>query len=266
MTELAASGADAVAGPFMFCSSSAAYGRSMIALLTPLMAVLGPLAVFLLMGVLFAETGLLAGFFLPGDSLLFAAGVLVAAGAIQLPIWLVAVAAFAAAVVGDQVGYLVGRRFGPRVFSRADSRWLSRDHVSRAERFFDRHGPKAVLLARFVPVVRTLVPAVAGMGRMPRRRFTAYNVAGGLGWAVGMLLAGFFLGGIAFIAAHIELLAIGVVALSLVPAGIAVIRRRVRRPSLRARPARGGWRSAPRRAADPRTWMLPGGSTATLRR
>ena len=201
----------------------------MIALLTPLMVVLGPLAVLLLMGVLFAETGLLAGFFLPGDSLLFAAGVLVAAGAIHLPLWLVAGAAFLAAVVGDQVGYLVGRRFGPRVFSRRSSRWLSRDHVGRAEAFFDRHGPKAVVLARFVPVVRTLVPAVAGMGQMPRRRFSAYNIAGGLVWTVGMLLAGFLLGGIPLIAAHIEVLALVVVAASLVPAGIAVLRRRAGR-------------------------------------
>ena len=198
----------------------------MIALLTPLMAVLGPLALLLLMGVLFAETGLLAGFFLPGDSLLFTAGVLVAAGAVPLPLWLVAVGASLAAVVGDQVGYLVGRRFGPRVFSRPESRWLSRRHVARAEAFFERHGPRAVVLARFVPVVRTLTPALAGMGRMPRSRFTAYNVAGGLAWAVGMLLAGYFLGGIAFVAAHVELLVLAVVAVSLLPAAIAVVRRR----------------------------------------
>jgi membrane-associated protein len=191
------------------------------------MAVLGPLAVLLLMAVLFAETGLLAGFFLPGDSLLFTAGVLVASGAIHLPVWLVAVGAFAAAVVGDQVGYLVGRRFGPRVFSRRDSRWLSPDHVARAQAFFDRHGPKAVVLARFVPLVRTLTPAVAGMGGMPRRRFTAYNVAGGLVWAVGMLLAGFFLGGVPFVAAHIELLAVAVVVVSLVPATLTMVRRTV---------------------------------------
>jgi membrane-associated protein len=200
----------------------------MIALLTPLMMVLGPLALLLLMGVLFAETGLLVGFFLPGDSLLFTAGVLVAAGAIHLPLWLVAVGAFVAATVGDQVGYLVGRRFGPRVFSRRDSRWLSRDHVSRAEAFFERHGPKAVVLARFVPVVRTLTPALAGMGHMPRRRFTAYNLAGGLVWAVGILLAGFFLGGIPLVAAHVELLALAVVTASLVPSVLTILRRRSR--------------------------------------
>lgn len=200
----------------------------MIALLTPLMAVLGPVAVLLLMGVLFAETGLLVGFFLPGDSLLFAAGVLVAAGAIQLPWWLVAGAGFLAAVLGDQVGYLLGRRWGPRLFSRS-SCWLSRKHVARAESFFERHGPQAVVLARFVPVVRTLVPALAGVGRMPRRRFTAYNIVGALVWTVGMLSAGVFLGGVPFVAAHIELIALAVVAASLVPAGVAVVRRRLGR-------------------------------------
>jgi len=200
----------------------------MIALLTPLMAALGPLAVLLLMGVLFAETGLLAGFFLPGDSLLFTAGVLVAAGAVPLPVWVVAIGAFVAAVVGDQVGYLLGRRFGPRIFSRQGSRLLSHDHVARAERFFDRHGPRAVVLARFVPVVRTLAPAVAGVGRMPRRRFTTYNVVGALVWTTGIVLAGYFLGGVPLIAAHIELIAVGVVMLSLVPAAIGVARRVVR--------------------------------------
>jgi membrane-associated protein len=149
----------------------------MIAVLTPLMAALGPLAVLLLMVVLFAETGLLIGFFLPGDSLLFTAGVLVAAGVVPLPLWLVAAGAFAAAAMGDQVGYLLGRRFGPRVFHRSDLRLLAKDHVIRARVFFDRHGPRAVILARFVPVVRTLTPVVAGVGHMPRRRFTLYNGA-----------------------------------------------------------------------------------------
>lgn len=210
----------------------------MIALLTPLMVVLGPAAVLLLMGVLFAESGLLVGFFLPGDSLLFAAGVLVATGALHLPLAVVAACAVVAAVAGDQVGYLLGRRFGPRVFSRRDSRWLSRDHVARAEAFFERHGPKAVLLARFVPVVRTLVPAVAGMAHMPRRRFTAYNLAGGLGWAVGMLLVGFYLGGVPFVAAHVELLAVALVAASFVPAAITFLRRRARS---RVRHRSPGW-------------------------
>lgn len=200
----------------------------MIALLSPLMAALGPAALLLLMGILFAESGLLIGFFLPGDSLLFAAGLLVAAGVVHVPLWLMAAGACAAAVLGDQVGYHLGRRFGPRVFSRRDSRWLSRAHVTRAEAFFERHGGKAVLLARFVPVVRTLVPAVAGMAQMPRRRFTAYNLAGGLVWAAGILLLGYFLGGVPLIAGHLEVLVLGVVVTSMVPAAIGALRRRIR--------------------------------------
>ena len=198
----------------------------MIALLTPLMAVLGPLAVLLMMAVLFAETGLLVGFFLPGDSLLFTAGVLVAAGVMHLPLVVVATAAFVAAAAGDQVGYLIGRRFGPRVFSRPRSRLFSPTHVVRAQAFFERYGPRAVILARFVPLVRTFTPVVAGVGEMPRGRFTAYNLVGAALWAVGLLVAGYFLGGIPLIAAHIELVAVGMVALSLVPAAAAFVRRR----------------------------------------
>jgi len=201
----------------------------MIAVLTPLMATLGPLAVLLLMAVLFAETGLLVGFFLPGDSLLFAAGVLVAAGAMHLPLWMVAAGALVAAGLGDQVGYLVGRWSGPRIFNRPESRLFSRRHVDRAHAFFDRHGPRAVILARFVPVVRTFTPVVAGVGRMSRRRFTVYNLVGAATWAVGLLVAGFFLGGVPVIADHIELVAVGLASLSVVPASIAFARRRARR-------------------------------------
>jgi membrane-associated protein/undecaprenyl-diphosphatase len=201
----------------------------MVALLTPLMAVLGPAAVLLLMAVLFAETGLLAGFFLPGDTLLFTAGVLVASGAVHLPLWLVVLAAAGAAVVGDQLGYVIGRRFGPRLFRRRSSRLLSEHHLDRARAFFDRHGPKAVVLARFVPLVRTFTPAVAGAARMPRRRFTAYNLLGALGWTALFLAAGYFLGGIAVVAAHVELIALAMVVLSLVPAAVVHLRRRRRR-------------------------------------
>jgi membrane-associated protein len=200
----------------------------MIAVLTPLMVVLGPLALLLLMGVLFAETGLLLGFFLPGDSLLFAAGVLVAAGAMHLPLWLVAAGAFAAAVAGDQLGYLIGRRFGPRLVNRRDSRIFSGEHVARAHAFFERHGPKAVVLARFVPVVRTFTPAVAGVARMPRGSFTSYNLVGAVLWAIGLTTAGYFLGGIPLIADHVELFAIGLVAVFVIPGAVTVFRRRTR--------------------------------------
>jgi membrane-associated protein/undecaprenyl-diphosphatase len=198
----------------------------MIALLTPLMLSLGPVALLLVMAVVFAETGLLLGFFMPGDSLLFLAGALVASHVIHLPIWLVAIGVFAAAVAGDQVGYLIGRRFGPVVFSRPDSRLFKQEHAERAQAFFTRHGQVAVIIARFVPVVRTFVPVVAGVGSMPRRRFTTYNLVGALLWAVGIVAAGFWFGGIGFVAAHIELITIAMASVSLVPAAVEIVRRR----------------------------------------
>ena len=212
----------------------------MIAILTPFLLVLGPVALLVAMGILFAETGLLVGFFLPGDSLLFTLGVLSAGGLLHLPFWLLAVGLLLAAVAGDQVGYLVGRRFGPQVFSSADSRLFSRAHADRAQTFFAKHGPKAVVLARFVPVVRTFTPVIAGVARMSRSRFTAYNVAGATAWTTGLLTVGYFLGGVPMIAAHIELFAVGMVALSLIPVAIGLLKHRVtssRRPHHIGRPA-----------------------------
>ncbi len=196
----------------------------MIAVLTPLLLVLGPVALLVAMGIVFAETGLLVGFFLPGDSLLFTLGVLAAGGVLHLPLAVVGLGVLLAAVAGDQVGYLLGRRFGPRVFSRPDSRWFSRSHAERARAFFARHGSRAVVLARFLPVVRTFTPVVAGVARMPRGRFTAYNVVGALVWTAGLLSVGFYLGGVPLIAAHVELVVIATVALSLVPAAIGLLR------------------------------------------
>jgi membrane-associated protein len=150
----------------------------MIAILTPLLYTLGPWAIFLVMAVVFTETGLLVGFFLPGDSLLFLAGALVASHVIALPIWVLGAGVFVAAVAGDQLGYLIGRRFGPKVFSRPDSRFFRHENAERAQAFFARRGALAVILGRFVPVVRTFVPVVAGVGKMPHRTFTALNVVG----------------------------------------------------------------------------------------
>ena len=199
----------------------------MITALTPLMYALGPLALLLVMGIVFAETGLLVGFFLPGDSLLFIAGALVASGVLHLPIVLVLAGVFFAASAGDQVGYLLGQRFGPRVFAREESRLFTPANAARAEAFYDRFGSKAVILGRFVPVVRTFIPVTAGVGRMAYRRFVLFNLIGAMLWAVGIVLAGYFLGGVPVIAAHIELITVAVVALSLIPAVIALIRRRM---------------------------------------
>ena len=142
--------------------------------------------------IVFAETGLLLGFFLPGDSLLFTAGVLAGQGKLQL--WLLLPGAFVGAFVGAEVGYLIGTRVGPALFRRPDSRFFKQEYVGRTHEFFERHGSKAVLLARFVPVVRTFTPVMAGVGKMDRRVYTLYNLIGALVWAVGVTLLGYVLG------------------------------------------------------------------------
>ncbi|MBZ5737175.1 DedA family protein [Nocardioides mangrovi] len=195
-----------------------------------LLTSLGPLAVLIVAAIVFAESGILAGFFLPGDSLLFTTGLLVAHGTIGVPIWVVAPVVAAAAVAGDQVGYLIGRRAGPRVLSRPSSRLLTPAHLERAATFFDRHGPRAVVLARFVPVARTFTPVAAGAGRMPYPTFVTFNVIGGVAWTVLMLAAGYLLGGVALVSQHIELITLGVVAVSLLPAAVSVVRGRARGP------------------------------------
>jgi membrane protein DedA with SNARE-associated domain len=196
----------------------------MIPSLTPYLTALGPLGLLVVLAIVFAETGLLVGFLLPGDSLLFSAGVLTATGVLGLPFWIVGLGVFVAACLGDQVGYLIGRRLGPRVFNRPDSRLFAQENAQRAQAFFDRHGSKAIVLARFVPVVRTFAPVTAGVGAMPYRRFLVYNVAGALAWAVGILSAGYFLGGVPLVAAHVELIVLAAVAVSLAPALIVVVR------------------------------------------
>lgn len=198
----------------------------MTAILAPLLYLLGPLAVLLVMAIVFTETGLLLGFFLPGDSILFLAGALVASHVIALPLWVLAIAVFVAAVCGDQLGYLIGRRYGPRVFSRPQSRFFRREHADRAQVFFARRGAMAVVLGRFVPVVRTFVPVVAGVGRMPHRAFTRLNLLGALVWAVGIVTVGFFFGGIPFVAAHVELITIAIAGVSVIPGTAEVLRRR----------------------------------------
>ncbi|WP_051548582.1 bifunctional DedA family/phosphatase PAP2 family protein [Nocardioides sp. URHA0032] len=189
-----------------------------------LLSSLGPLAVLVVMGIVVAETGLLAGFFLPGDSLLFTTGLLVAQHTINLPIWLVIPLVTLAAVVGDQAGYGIGRRYGPRVLTRQRSRLLDPGHLDRAATFFDRYGPKAVVLARFVPVARTFTPVAAGAAKMRYRTYLAYNVVGGVAWCTTMLLAGYLLGGVPILRDHIELIVLGIVLVSLLPAVAAVLR------------------------------------------
>ena len=143
--------------------------------------------------IIFAETGLLAGFFLPGDSLLVTAGLLAAVeGGVN--IWILNLLLCAAAIAGDTTGYWIGYHFGPRVFNRDNSFFFHKDHLIRTKKFYDKYGPKTIVLARFVPIVRTFAPTVAGVGRMAYRRFLIYNVVGGMGWVTSMTLLGFFLG------------------------------------------------------------------------
>lgn len=170
--------------------------------------------ILLVAGIVFAESGLLIGFFLPGDTLLFSAGLLAAQGAISLP-WLL-VAVIAAAIIGDNVGYSIGRRAGPRIFKKEDGILFHKDHLLRAEKFYEDHGGKTVTLARFVPVVRTFAPVVAGAGKMPRRRFMAYNVIGAIAWGGGVTMLGYWLGNrIPWLSDYIEYVLIGVILISL---------------------------------------------------
>lgn len=143
--------------------------------------------------IIFAETGLLIGFFLPGDSLLVAAG-LVAATDATLNIWVLMVLLSLAAIAGDSTGYAIGYHLGPRIFIRDNSRWFHKDHLRRTQRFYEKYGAKTIVLARFVPIVRTFAPTVAGVGRMRYRTFLTYNVLGGIGWVVSITLSGYFLG------------------------------------------------------------------------
>jgi membrane-associated protein len=183
---------------------------------------------FLLGAIIFAESGLLIGFFLPGDSLLFVGGFLSSdAGGNQLPaLPIVAAVAFVAAVVGDQVGFWFGRTVGPSLFNRPDSRLFKQQHVVKAHAFFERHGAKTIVLARFVPVVRTFAPIVAGVGKMHYRTFVVFNLIGGLLWAVGLTTLGYFLGQIDVVKNNIELAIVAVIAVSLLPVVIELVKHR----------------------------------------
>jgi membrane-associated protein len=185
--------------------------------------------------IVFTETGLLIGFFLPGDSLLITAGLVAAAGGLN--IWLLNALLIVAAIVGDSVGYAIGYRAGPRIFTREDSRWFSRKHLVRTREFYERHGGKTIVLARFIPIIRTFAPVVAGVGRMEYRKFLAYNVLGGIGWVVSMTWAGYLLGqAIPDIGRYIHVVIVVVIVLSVIPIGVEWWRARSRRDDAVARP------------------------------
>jgi len=182
----------------------------------------------LLVAIVFTETGLLVGFFLPGDSLLITAGLVAAAGGLN--IWWLNLLLAVAAIVGDNVGYAIGARIGPRLFTRPKSLLFNPDHVRRTREFYARHGAKTIVIARFVPIIRTFAPVVAGVGQMAYRRFVFYNIFGGVGWVASMTWAGYLLGqAIPNIADHIHVVVIIVVILSVIPIVLEIVRERRRR-------------------------------------
>ncbi|GGY21334.1 DedA family protein [Streptomyces djakartensis] len=175
--------------------------------------------------IVFAESGLFA--FLPGDSLLFTAGLFVAEGTyISQPLWLVCTLIVVAAVAGDQVGYMIGKFLGPKLFNRPNSKLFKQENLDKAHEFMEKYGPKAIVLARFVPIVRTFAPIVAGAGRMKYRTFLTYNVIGGVAWGTGVTLAGYWLGQIGFIKKNVEAILVLIVLLSVVPIIIEYLRDR----------------------------------------
>ncbi|MER8221616.1 VTT domain-containing protein [Streptomyces sp. NPDC094143] len=178
--------------------------------------------------IVFAESGLFA--FLPGDSLLFTAGLFVAEGTyITQPLWLVCTLIVLAAVIGDQVGYMIGKFLGPKLFNRPNSKLFKQENLDKAHEFMEKYGPKAIVLARFVPIVRTFAPIVAGAGRMKYRTFLTYNVIGGIAWGTGVTLAGYWLGQIDFIKKNVESILILIVLLSVVPIIIEYLRDRAKK-------------------------------------
>ncbi|WP_286218666.1 DedA family protein [Paraoerskovia sediminicola] len=190
----------------------------------------GVWALVLVCAIVFAETGLLLGFFLPGDTLLFVTGVLTVSGEISQPLWLVLVLVTSATIIGGELGYEIGRRGGPAVFERKESGFISKESVARAEQFFDRFGPATVGLARFVAVVRTVAPVAAGVGRMPRRSFSAWNAAGAIAWVGLLVTLGYALGSIPgvshFVSTYLDLVLVGLVVLFVTPVLVRVLRDR----------------------------------------
>ena len=185
---------------------------------------LGPGLYVVLFAIIFAETGLVAVPFLPGDSLLFALGALAARPESPISLPLTAGLLIVAAVLGDAVNYWIGYKIGPKVFASEGSRLLNKKHLVEARKFYDRHGGKTIILARFVPIVRTFAPFVAGVGRMDYGRFLMFNVVGGVSWVLICLLAGWKFGGLEFVQKNFELVLVAVVFISVLPAAIEVAR------------------------------------------
>jgi membrane-associated protein len=178
-----------------------------------------------LFAVVFAETGLLVGLFLPGDSFLFTIGVVAGAG--DLDIVTICMLLVAASILGDQCGYFLGNRAGVTIFDRPDSRFFKRQYITDTEAFYRRHGGKTLIYAKFVPIIRTFAPFMAGVGRMPYARFLRFNVVGGLAWVILVVIAGFYLGQFALVRRHFEKIVLLVVLVSVLPIVVQLVKNRL---------------------------------------
>lgn len=201
-------------------------------------ALISSFGIYALIGVcaiVFIETGLLIGFFLPGDSLLFVTGLMISTGDVvfpvgdemlPVPIWIACAAISISAWLGDQTGYWIGRKAGPAIFNKTDSKFFSQKNVSRTNSFFEKYGSKAIILAHFVPVMRTFVPVAAGIGQMNYKRFLKYNIYGVIAWGTMVTLLGYWLGKIPFVAEHVEYFTIAFVIISTIPIVMEVVKTR----------------------------------------
>ncbi|MFT4148357.1 MAG: VTT domain-containing protein [Micrococcaceae bacterium] len=178
---------------------------------------LGPWAVVGLVAIIFAETGLLIGFFFPGDSLLFTAGMFCATGAMNIHILILIALIFLAAFVGNQVGYYIGQKAGPAIFNKKDSKLFKKEYVDKTYAFFDKYGARSIVLARFVPIVRTFIPVAAGVSKMNYRSFTIFNAVGAFLWSTIVITMGYLLGGIPWVGANIDKIFLGIVFVSILP-------------------------------------------------
>ncbi|HEV7672188.1 MAG TPA: DedA family protein [Thermoanaerobaculia bacterium] len=189
-------------------------------------AALGPWFYGLLFTIVFCETGLVVTPFLPGDSLLFAVGALAASDGSPISLGVAIGLLIVAAILGDAVNYAVGKRIGSAIFRREDSRWLNRKHLDHAQRFYEKYGAKTIVIARFVPIVRTFAPFVAGIGKMSYRRFAVYNIAGGIAWVLLFTLAGYFFGDLPWVKSNFHYVILAILVLSVLPAIVEVWRSR----------------------------------------
>jgi membrane-associated protein len=187
---------------------------------------LGPWLYFLLFAIVFCETGLVVTPFLPGDSLLFAVGALASIPDSGLNLGLIAVLLIAAAILGDAVNYAVGAYIGPRVFTSEESRWLNKKHLLRTHEFYEKYGGKTIILARFVPIIRTFAPFVAGVGSMTYARFALYNVTGGVAWVLAFLLAGYFFGQLPIVKEYFHLVIVAIIVISVIPVLVEFVKAR----------------------------------------